>query len=125
VTDPEFHAIVRSITDDVPVSFLSPAERKKRRPKVDQLPLCDEPDHAPERSRRAHFSGMRTAGNSRTFRDAVKQRREEREQRERERELEHDRLDHAFWTTLWWTWTWHDQDAADDTECHHHPSPKP
>jgi hypothetical protein len=107
-TDPEFNEIVRSITDHVPVSFLSPAERRKRRPnKVDQLALCDEPDHDQEKSRRAQLSAMRNAGKGQTFQDAVRRRREQREREDRE--IAPSVL---LWTTTWWTWTWHELDAT-------------
>jgi hypothetical protein len=74
----EFDDVVRPLRD-VPPSFLSPAERRRRRPVVTQPAMFDEPDHTPERSRRASYRRTRDAGKPRTFKDAVKRRREERE----------------------------------------------
>jgi hypothetical protein len=110
--EPEEPARPWRLLRDVPSSFLSPAERKKRRPKVELVPMFDEPDHDAEFATRASYRRTRDAGKPRTFRDEVKRRREERERRERDLAREHDQLNTVFWTTQWWTWTWSDEDGA-------------
>jgi hypothetical protein len=77
-----FDEIVRPMRD-APPSFLSPAERKKRRPKIDQLMLGTEPDHSPELEVRAGYTKRRGAAKRDAFRAAV-HRQQEREKRERD-----------------------------------------
>jgi hypothetical protein len=77
----EFDEIVQRLTD-VPASFLSPAERKKRRPKIDQPALCDEPDHAAELKARAGYDERRGPVKRDAFRDEVRRQREAREKEE-------------------------------------------
>jgi hypothetical protein len=64
---------------DVPLSFLNPTERKKRRPKVDQLALIDEPDHDAELETRQAFDRQRGPAVRDAFRREVARRRKERD----------------------------------------------
>jgi hypothetical protein len=68
---------------EIPASFrtLTKAERSQQRQKLrlTQLPLCDEPDHKVELRRQRELAARRGAG-KKTFRDAVRERRLEREQ---------------------------------------------
>ena len=69
----------------VPPSFATAKERKRSVPKLDQLALCDEPDHTPEQKARANYKATRGWGKPSTFADAVRRRREAGEAQERRR----------------------------------------
>jgi hypothetical protein len=75
VTDPD-RPDLEIVKAPAPPSFLPP----KLRPRVtlNQLALCDEPDHDPEHSQRARYRSARSSGRE-SFADAVRRRREARE----------------------------------------------